>query len=412
MTNPAKENNPRVLEGEHVSLTGTLASMTHEAAYKLVEEHGGTSMHHVSKVTTLLVIGEEGWPLDPDGNPSQKLLHTQELQGDGIDIRILKESDWLNALGLNDQQQDVHRLYTPAMLSQLLNLSVNDIRRWERQGLIKPVKKIYRLPYFDFQQVTSVRRLHELLLEGVTSEEIKAGLQSLKDLVSDIEQPLAQLDLLACDSHLLFRDNNGLIQPASGQRFLDFDPPAASNQEEADESDSVLFKEAEGSETVHPGSQWSADEWFHEGCRLLDNNKPVDAIEAFRIAIMDKPSDPEIHFCLADALYRTGNINGAIERYHNVVESDHHYLEAWTQLGCLYLEKEELNPASDAFRIALDIHPEYPEACWYQAEVFVQLNQVEEAVSLWKQYLVYDQKGPWAEQAHQNIAKYETTPNQ
>ncbi len=61
------------LTSEHVAFTGTLASMTHRQAQELAEKHGGTAKEHISRQTTMLVIGEEGWPLDPDGQPSQKL---------------------------------------------------------------------------------------------------------------------------------------------------------------------------------------------------------------------------------------------------------------------------------------------------------------------------------------------------
>ena len=57
------------LAGERVAFTGTLASMTHrESHITRVVEHGGNAGEHVSRQTTMLVIGEEGWPLEPDGN--------------------------------------------------------------------------------------------------------------------------------------------------------------------------------------------------------------------------------------------------------------------------------------------------------------------------------------------------------
>ena len=61
------------LQGERLSFTGTLASMTHKQAHELVVEHGGEATRHVSKQTSMLVVGEEGWPLEDDGHPSQKL---------------------------------------------------------------------------------------------------------------------------------------------------------------------------------------------------------------------------------------------------------------------------------------------------------------------------------------------------
>ena len=69
MTDRSNEEAPRLeagsscLRGDRVSFTGTLASMTHRQAHELVAQHGGEATAHVSKQTTMLVVGEEGWPL-------------------------------------------------------------------------------------------------------------------------------------------------------------------------------------------------------------------------------------------------------------------------------------------------------------------------------------------------------------
>ena len=52
------------LSGECVAFTGTLASMIHREASALVETYGGRAVHSMSGVVTMLVVGEEGWPLD------------------------------------------------------------------------------------------------------------------------------------------------------------------------------------------------------------------------------------------------------------------------------------------------------------------------------------------------------------
>ena len=88
------------LVGETVAFTGTLASMTHRDAIRLVEQFGGRATHTVSGSTTMFVIGEEGWPLEPDGGTSQKLQQTVQLVANGSDIKVLAESDGLQLLGL------------------------------------------------------------------------------------------------------------------------------------------------------------------------------------------------------------------------------------------------------------------------------------------------------------------------
>lgn len=395
-----------LLRGERISFTGTLASMTHRQAMELAEQHGGQSSQHVSHQTTLLVVGEEGWPLEADGRISVKLDQARQLHDKGEPVRILSESEWLALLNV-DPPDRKQQLYTPAMLSQLLNISVHEIRRWERAGLIKPAKKVFRLSYFDFQEVTGARRLYELAQSGVKLDELAAGLERLRTILPNIDRPLAQLDVLVRGRHLVYRDAAGLIEPTTGQRVFDFDTPPPCRDGEPHTILMHPVTNVEGPDTDPPGQlnrrEWTASDWFQEGCRLAEDNEIDAAIEAFRLALIDDPLNPAHHFNLADVLYRQGHPQAAIERFYMTVELDHNFLEAWTQLGCLLDETGQARAAQEAFRVALDLHPDYPDAHFHLAELLERTNRHDDAAEHWRSYLKYDQRGPWAEVARQRL---------
>lgn len=400
------------LQGERVSFTGTLASMTHQQASQLAEEHGGTATTHVGKQTTMLVVGEEGWPLESDGRPSVKLQETAELLHAGLPVRVLQESEWLQLLDLSEPQQIARKLYTPAMLQKALDIPVSQIRTWERRGLIRAVKKVYRLPYFDFQQVSSVRRLMELLEAGVPRHEIEESLKKLEAIFPNLDRPLAQLDLLAQDHHLLFRDENGLVEPVSGQRFFEFPGKKESSDDSAEEEMVSLSISEENADQAGPQFSSNPEQLFQEACQAQDENQLDLALQMFRFAAQQNPTHAEIHFHLAEILYRLDNTAGAIERYHLVVELDPHYLEAWTQLGCLYAEQQSYDIAANYFQTALAIHPEYPDAIFHLAESLKRLNRLEDAAVRWQEYLQFDSRGPWAESARQALENWQqATPN-
>ncbi len=72
------------LEGQVIAFTGTLASMTHEQAAELARGHGGEPQEHVSRAaTTILVVGDEGWPLEDNGQPSVKFEQAERLRTEG-----------------------------------------------------------------------------------------------------------------------------------------------------------------------------------------------------------------------------------------------------------------------------------------------------------------------------------------
>ncbi|HVW02084.1 MAG TPA: tetratricopeptide repeat protein [Planctomycetaceae bacterium] len=382
------------LAGERVAFTGTLASMTHQAAQTLVEQHGGSATTHVSRQTTILVVGEEGWPLEDDGTPSVKLQQAVRLQDEGLALRIVTESEWLGWLGLSESGE-VRREYTPAMLSQLLSIPVGTLRAWHRMGLIRPVRQVYRLPYFDFREVSNVRRLADLIEAGVSPRQIQSSLLGMQSVLGPGDRSLDQLEILAGGARLVLRDDEGLREPASGQRVFDFEPPAPEAAEE----------DADVASTRNVQAHWTASEWRQEACRHVEAGELEAAVEAFRLSLMDQPLQPEVHFQLAETLYRMNDVPAALERYHVAVELDHNYLEAWTQLGCVYAESNRLESAVEAFRIALDLHADYPDAHLHMAEALHQLGRTAEAVPHWQQYLQFDHRGPWADNARQRLAE-------
>lgn len=392
------------LQGERVTFTGTLASTTHAEAAKLVEENGGTATDYVSRQLTMIVIGEEGWPLEDNGQPSVKLQQVERWIQSGADIQVLNESQWLTLLGLNDHREEVHRLYTPAMLSSILGISVHIIRGWERSGLIQPVRRVHRLPYFDFREVSSARRLSELLDSGIPQEEIKESLKRLPSVLRGDERPLEQLQILAHSLGVLIRDAHGLVLPTNGQRIFDFDQQAEEEEpqpQESEEPRSILMANIANRHDA-PSENLNRD-WLVEGCRLYDAGKIDDALEAFRLAAMSSPQSSDVHFQLGECLYRLGNTTGAVERYYTAVEHDKDFLEAWTQIGCLHNELGEHTAAKTAFQVALTILPEYPDAHYHLAETLNEMGETSSAREHWEEYLHHDHRGPWAEVARQRI---------
>ena len=422
--------------------------MVHRDAIRMVEDYGGRATHSVSGSTTMLVIGEEGWPLEEDGGASQKLQQVMQLIADGSEVRIVAESDWLQLLGLDDHREEIRRAHTPAMLSRLLDIPVRIIRRWARLGLIKPVRRVCRLPYFDYREVASARRLASLLEQGVSSERLEKSLAELSLTIAGTDRSIAQLNLLVQDEKILMRDERGVLNPRTGQRLLDFDfaesptglnasSELASEQHSHEDSEdddehpvSFPFSSARPMLEERRMTDWNAEEWFHEGCRLTEESEFESAINAFRNGLsllaseqnaarigislpgddsLDVFPDPaDVNFHLADALYRAGRADAAIERYYCAIESAPDFIEAWTQLGCLQSEQHQWDLAEQSLITAISIHPSNPDALLHYAQLLEQTGRADEAVSYWKQYLQHDSRGPWSDHARNRIAEAES----
>ena len=265
--------------------------------------------------------------------------------------------------------------------------------------LLRAAKRVCRLPYFDFQEVARLRRLAELLAEGVPRDELESSLAALAELFPEAAQPRATLDLLARGNRVYLRDGRGLVEPSSGQRVFDFDAEA-----EADDGDEpVSLPLPLPPDDAVPVRSASAGEWFGRGCELLEQGRFGPAVAAFRASLTLRPEDAETQFCLADALYRSGDPAAALERCYAVVETDRRYLEAWNQVGCLHAERGEHDSAIAAFRTALGLHPDYPDAHLHLAASLHAVDRSAEAADHWRTYLRFDRRGPWADLARQRL---------
>ena len=131
------------------------------------------------------------------------------------EVEVIHETDLWQRLGLVDIEQSVRRYHTPAMLAHVLDVSVHVIRRWQRRGLIKPVKTMHRLPYFDFQEVATAKRLAQWIASGASPKAIEQRLVELVEVLPDLKRPLDQLSILVEGSHILLRGGEGLLEPLS-----------------------------------------------------------------------------------------------------------------------------------------------------------------------------------------------------
>ncbi len=389
---------PTEFAGRRVVFVGRLGSMSRREAHRLVRQAGGTAVDRADDTVDLIVIGADELPIADDTLLDDTI---RDATAEGR-IEVISETQFWQRLGVVESDRHVRRLYTPAMLAHLLGVSVAVIRRWHRRGLIVPVREIHRLPYFDFQEVATARRLAELLAAGATPQAIERKLEQLTRLVPDVERPLAQLSVIVEGRQLLLRQGEGLIEPG-GQMRLDFSAAEQSEPDAAAETppassvismDQVLSKEQ---------SVWSLEEMESQAAILEDTGRFTEAIEMYRAALVAGGPSAEICFRLAELLYLTGDISAARERYSMAVELDEDYVEARANLGCVLAETGDFELALAAFQGALQTHPEYPDVHYHMARTLDRVGREADAEPYWAEFLRLAPDSPWADEAHQRL---------
>lgn len=397
------------LRDKLVALVGKLASMPKREAAQLLRRQGAIVVEKPDPSVHLVVVGEGELPM-PENGPDDWLDPATRQAVERGQTLIITETQLWQRLGLVDAQQEIHRLYTPAMLAELLHVPLAVIRRWHRCGLIVPVREVRKLPYFDFQEVATARRLAELLAAGMSPRTIERRLASLARYLPGVERPLAQLSVIIRGKEILLRQGDGLIEPGGQLRF-DFDAvegepgPEASvaDQPVADQPVRAVISLEDRRATAQP--PMSADEISRVAAELEDEGSLEAAAEMYRAAMAAGSPRPEICFQLAELLYRMGDASGARERYYMAIELDEDYVEARANLGCVLAETGRRDLAVAAFEGALRYHKDYADVHYHLARTLDELGRPTDAVEHWQAFLELAPNSPWAEEARGRVGK-------
>lgn len=393
MTTASRCSTEGRLAGQRLAIVGRLSGMSRREAQQIVRSQEGVVAERPDDSLTLLVVGEEAWPLDD----SAELALDERVRAaiERGSLEVISETQLWQRLELIEPERHVHRLYTPAMLAQLLGVGVSTIRRWQRRGWIVPAREVRRLAYFDFQEVATARRLTELLAAGVSPSAIEKKLAALARYLPGIKRPLAQLSVIVEGKDLLLRQGDGLVEPGGQLRF-DFSPEAQPDQvppaiREPDGNILALADRRPAPATPADMAQMAA--------ALEDQGQLEAAAEMYRAAMAAGGPTAELCFLLAELLYQLHDLPAARERYYMAVELDENYVEARANLGCVLSELGESELAISAFHGALAFHDDYADVHYHLACTLDAAGRGDEALEHWRAYLRLAPASPWADEA-------------
>lgn len=361
--------------GRRVAFVGKLGGMTLREAVALVRRLGGTPVSRDNDHIDLLVLGAEELVDQP--------IRCEPVGGHQPEC--LTETELWRQLGLLEDCQIARKLYTPAMLADLLDVPVATIRRWHRTGLIQPRQTVHRLPYFAFEEIAIAQRLVELVENGASAEAIEARLQELARHWPGVNRPLADLAVQVEGRRLLIKRGDAILE-AHGQQRFDF----SGDCDAADEAVTIPLRPGQASEARHTPEQLVAQAQVYE-----DAGELAEAADLYRSALVAGGADPQICFQLAECLYRLGELSAARERYAMAIELDDAFLEARANLGCVLAELGQTDLAIAAFEGALALHADYADAHYHLAQLLAAAGRPEEAKRHRQRFQELAPASPW-----------------
>lgn len=431
----------RTLGGAHVAFAGRFSTITRDEAAELAAGAGAHPVTRAEEDTSLVVVGDDAWPVRDDGRIAENLECAARLRTQGHAIEVIGEATFLERLGLAAQTPPAAgRQFTTTQLSRILKLPRRRIRAWIRRGLIAPVSTVHRIDYFDFTQAAELKRLSELAENGVAVETIRESLRILASWFPRAQSAIARLEELEGEDGLLVRLTGGRLAEPTGQLRL-FDPvsppadPAADGSNQGapatdapavpapDEPAPLPERPAIDNIVPFPGSRTqapaapagvpavpdvagerSADEWFEIALEHEEAEQPEEAARAYREALMAGGPSAEIAFNLGNVLYSLGRWEEALSRFQQAVEVDPGYAEAWNNLASVHAQFEEWPDAIASGLRALELAPDFADAHYNLAEAYLASGQRTQARRHARAYLRTDPQSPWAQRLKQNLS--------
>lgn len=404
---PDVTDNDDMIRGRRITIVGRLGGMNRREATNLLRSYGAIVVESDSTAVDWIVIGAEESPLAE----AELIEEATRRRGLPSHSQILHETDLWQRLGLVDSELSVRKLHTPAMLAHLLGVSVRVIRRWHRLGLIKPVRTLHRLPYFDFQEVATARRLAAWVASGASPEAIERRLLQLIEIVPDLRRPLDQLSILIEGKHVLLRQGEGLIEPGGQLRF-DFDhleqsaDGGDSSQQDRNPIVSIRFPGTSSADSlafppIDPTGYVTDDddELLMTAYAAEDAGDFASAIDCYHALLARDGSRADWHFQIGELLYRMGETIAARERYYAAIEVDPDFVEARSSLAGVLAETNQLELAVAAYQGTLALHDDYADVRYNLARLLDQLDRPIEAEQHWVRFLELAPRSPWADEA-------------
>ena len=271
----------------------------------------------------------------------------------------------------------------------MLGVSEQQLRSWERQGLIRGAES------FSFADLTRLRTLRKLRENRVPVQRIGRAIASLKQKLDDVEDPLSELNLLPDGRRIAVQVEGQRMEPISGQILFDF------------ETSEGGVKSFPATPPVSRATQEKqAELWFQKGLTLEETDAPIEeAIDAYRRAVDMNPHAAGAWVNLGTIHYRMRLFLEAEKFYQGAIEADPKYPLAHFNLGNLYDEQGQTDKAESYYASALRLNSSYADAHFNLALLYERKGDLMRAVHHWKTYLKLDPTSSWAQVARKQLEK-------
>jgi tetratricopeptide (TPR) repeat protein len=281
--------------------------------------------------------------------------------------------------------------FSPEDVQRILGLTAKQLEYWDRLALVSPHQE-QGSRFYDFRDLIGLRTVKQLIEEGIPANRLRRALVALREKLSKVEAPLAELRVLSDGKDIIVERHGARLEPLSGQFVLNFET------REIDERVRVIAEPA-------GAGRRSADDWFDTAldCEFAARTR-AEAINAYNRALQADPQRIDALLNCGTLHYEDGNLEKASEYFQRAIALDADNALAHFNLGSVLDEIGEVEAARQHLRLAVRLGPDYPDARYNLAFVCEKLGAFSEAREHWQAYIRLDPVGPWSSYARQRLA--------
>jgi tetratricopeptide (TPR) repeat protein len=283
-------------------------------------------------------------------------------------------------------------VYTRRDLRRLAKVNEQQLRSWEKRGLIASSET------YGYLDLIAIRTLAELRRNKVPAAKIRSAVVALREKLAGIKDPLVELRLFSDGRNIRVQVEGQTMEPTSGQLLLGFDEDELRRM--------VAFPVDRSKARAAPSRQRqreAAEQLFQEALELEQTGAPLDAIRLYQKVLEADPFFAGALVNLGTLYFSAGELERARQYYQEAIAADPGYALAHFNLGNLYDELGDRPAALSEYQTALDLHPRYADAHYNIALLYEATGQVLLSVRHWKAYLKLDPKSPWANEARRQL---------
>ena len=138
-----------------------------------------------------------------------------------MDNPIHQTTPPVNTNSSADSTNSVNDLFRTKEVVQILGISRRQLQYWAQTDLVIPsVKTRGGHHRYTFEDLVALKATKRLIDAGVSVQRIRSSIRALRDILPNIERPLAELVLVATGEVVLVFLENTAFEAVSGQEWI------------------------------------------------------------------------------------------------------------------------------------------------------------------------------------------------